>query len=164
MCLEVQAQVEQRLLEYTALAEQEREQKPPQPPVAVQKWMDGLELYMHQAELDQQRQAVVIQVFLKCIEAIHQSFGRGGDEKSISRSGSTDPVLAAPKFPRSLFAPPAPSQQYAMDLAQQAKRNRKPLFEPVKAVLNGCDIMRGFFQIVDKRDGTDSVLEQQQFR
>src|ERR1035438_5585394 len=49
MGLKVQAQVEQRLAEHSAFAEQEREQEPSQTPIAVEKWMDGFELHMHQS-------------------------------------------------------------------------------------------------------------------
>jgi hypothetical protein len=161
MRLEVPAQVEQRLLEHAALAEQKREQEPPHPSVAVEKRVNGLELHMHQSEFDQQRQPVVIEVLLEAVQALQHGIGGRRDEKCIPRTGSSNPVLAAAKFAGSSFATPASSQEYAMDLAQQTKRNRKPFFEPVQTVLNCGDIVRGFLQIVHKRGGTDSMLEEQ---
>src|ERR1022692_3908169 len=53
--LEVEAQIENRLPQRAARAQQKRDEQTPQPAVAVEEWVDRLELYVGQAGLDQQR-------------------------------------------------------------------------------------------------------------
>jgi hypothetical protein len=161
--LKIEAQVEQRLPKHAALAEQEREQEPSQTPIAIQKRMDGLELHMHQAELDQQRQPVVMEVLLEGIEALHQRLGRRRYKKGIAWPASTNPVLTATKFAWSPLRASAFAQEHAMNLAEQAQGDGKPLLEPLQSVFHGRDIIGCLAQIVHQRRGTDPMFEEQQF-
>ncbi len=77
MTLEVVGQVEDRLLQRAALAQQKRDEEPTDAAVAVEKRMDGLELRMRQTDLHEQRQVVLlVKKRLECAERRRHLRGR----------------------------------------------------------------------------------------
>ena len=55
MRLQIETEIEQRLAHDAGHAKEERDQQPSQPAITVQEGMDGLELHVDQASLDQWR-------------------------------------------------------------------------------------------------------------
>src|SRR5690606_36962059 len=57
MGLQIEAEIEERAPQYAMDAEKERDQQSPAPTVAVQEWVDGLELDMEQPGLQERGQS-----------------------------------------------------------------------------------------------------------
>jgi hypothetical protein len=51
--LEVEAEVQDWIAEYSSFAEHERDEQPSQPPIAIQEWVDRLELDLRKSGPDQ---------------------------------------------------------------------------------------------------------------
>ena len=166
MGLEKKAQIQQRLAQGFFLAEQQRNQKPPQPAVAVEKRMDRFKLNVDQSQLHQQRQrfAVVVQELLERIETLHQPVRWRRNERRITRPRAADPVLRAPEFTRSLVRSTAASKQNRMHLANQSQRKRKPVAQAPQPVLHGRHIVRNFLHIIDGHARSGAVFKKQQLR
>ena len=145
--LEVMGEVEHRLLQDALLGEQEGDQQPPHPPVAIQKGMDGFELGMGQADANQGRQIVLgMEKLLQSAQRLWQLL-RGWRHKrgrGQAAAAGTDPVLAAAQLTRSQpSATSAASLRWTKPLRGRlgrtscsGKRNRiEPASEVVQAVL-----------------------------
>src|SRR5450830_931406 len=61
MLLQIQAEIEERLLENPLLPEKERDEQPPHPPIAVEEGMDRLELKVSKGGLDEGRHGFVVE-------------------------------------------------------------------------------------------------------
>ena len=75
--------------------ENEGDEKSPNAPVAVKEWVNGLELRMGQARLDERRRtaSLVEEELLEVGEQIAKQVRGRRNEVGISRSGPADPVL-----------------------------------------------------------------------
>src|ERR1035441_2863965 len=140
MAPEVGAQVQDWGLQHTALAEQQGDEQPPDPAVAVEERMDGLELRVDQPADDQEGEARVqtvssMDVLLEGTDGLFHHLGRWWDEGSLRQGapGRPDPVLGGSELPRVPLRTTPLAQQVGMDLAQQtaAYRQRGEALEPV---------------------------------
>src|SRR5436190_204192 len=105
MSLEEQAQIQNGLAQRACDAQQERSQEAAKATIAVQEWVNGFELDMHESGFDQKRKVWMIRVqeFLERVEALHQTIRGRRHERSVPRPCATDPILSGAEFPR-LFA------------------------------------------------------------
>ena len=121
MGLQIEAEIEERLPQDVVDAQIQRHQEAADAAVAVQERMQGLELNMEQARLDQGRQArgVLVHEALEGVEASLQLRHGRRYEESVSRPGPTDPVLRAAEFARVLGCAAPALQKALMHLAHQ---------------------------------------------
>src|SRR5947207_3028551 len=118
--LEIKAEIEERAAQHALLAEEQRDKQPPEPAVAVEERVDGLELYMSEPRLheDGNLRRSRVQEPLEIAHASPDLARRRRHEGSIARPRAADPVLAAAKLAGlAPFASPA-GEQDAVDLAQ----------------------------------------------
>src|SRR5690606_32015413 len=101
--LEVMREIQHRLAEHPALAQQKRDEQPPCATVALEEGMDRLELRMGQADLHQQRKLVLL---------MQESLERPERGGYLIRHQARTPDVA---------------QQLGMDLADQPHGNRQLL-------------------------------------
>lgn len=98
---EVVGKVEDGLMQDFLFAEKKGDEKPPHPPVAVEKGVDGLKLHMGKADLDQgwQIDRMVEKVF-ESTQGLGYFVGRGRNEGGFAQGAAagSDPVLAAAQF------------------------------------------------------------------
>ena len=122
MGLEVEAQVQQRLVKDALGPQKERDQKSPHSSVAVEEGVDGLELHVCQGRLDENRNAVgrLVEEALEVAHAIGDVLGGRRDVGGDTRARSTDPVLGGPELPRLPVGTAAAGEQLSMDLPNQA--------------------------------------------
>ena len=135
--LEVEAQVEQRLAEHAGVAEEQRDQQPPDAAVAVEEGVDGLELHVRERRLDEHRQvvAVVVQEALQGGHAVGDGRVRRRHEDGVAGARAADPVLAAAELARVLVAAAAAREQLGVDLAHEARAQREAAAQAREAVL-----------------------------
>jgi hypothetical protein len=90
--------------------------------------MNGLELNVDEAGLDQQREigSVLVQEQLKAAHTLEHKFRRWRHESRVSRSASADPVLAASKFAGLFLRAPSLREKHVVYFADQAQRKREP--------------------------------------
>jgi hypothetical protein len=104
--LEVEAQIKNRFTDDVVCTQEEGNEQPPEPPVAIEKWMNGLELHVNQASLDEQRE-IRTSSCKKSSRLLMQSrtrSGGGGTKEAFPGPRTADPVLASSEFARLLFA------------------------------------------------------------
>ena len=101
--LEVRAQTEQRQGQDAAFGQQQRDQQPADPPIAIDKRMARLELRVRERRMHQHRRAVVVKKPLQSVEARRQLvlWRRHGVRIVERAAGRADPVLAAAELSRS---------------------------------------------------------------
>jgi hypothetical protein len=93
------AQVEKRLAQDRLVAQHERDEKTPDAAVAVEKWVDRLELDRRESGLEQ-RWYIHRLAVKESFEGRHQlldAIGRRRHEERISRPAAADPVLGSPE-------------------------------------------------------------------
>ena len=94
--------------------------------VAVQVWMDGLELDMQQAGAHQRRQGVfAVHVVLEVTELIGKDMVRRGHEDRVAGPGAADPVLAPTHLTRLVLRSANAPHQEPMGLVQKAYGKRQ---------------------------------------
>jgi hypothetical protein len=104
--LEIETQVKERFTQDTGMAEQESNKQSAHPAVAVEERVYGLELNMGKAYLYEHRKVCVfiVQEELEIPHAFRDKIRRWRDKRSVTRPGSTDPILRAAKFAGALLA------------------------------------------------------------
>ena len=101
VALQVVAYVEERPVQDARVDELEGDEEPAHAPVAVQERVDGLELGVHEAAVDEHGQvALFVQELLKVVERLGHLGHRRRDEGGLGegRSARADPVLAPAKL------------------------------------------------------------------
>ena len=100
--LEIRAEVKKRRGNDVSIDQEQSDQETAHPAVAVQEWMDRLELRVRQRRVDQRQQVHVMQKLLPIAETLHQLRGRRRHVGGVIRYASrrTGPVLAAPELAR----------------------------------------------------------------
>ena len=98
MDLEKKAQVQQRLLQHFFAQQHQRNQQAADASIAVQKWVDRLELHMRERGLDQRRVACghVVQKIFQLGDALRNVLGRRRYQGRRIGARAADPVLDAP--------------------------------------------------------------------
>src|ERR1700722_8376775 len=117
--------------------------------VAVEKWVNGLELDVDQARSDEQRQIgpFVVQEKFEVIHAFGNRVRRWGHEGGVAGASTADPVLAPAEFTGLLIAPPALREEDSVDLPNQPERQRKAAAHAVESVVQRGDVVRDFFDV-----------------
>ena len=149
--LEEMRDVEDRLLEDLPFAEEERDQQPPHPAVAVEEGMDRPELGMGQADPDQMREAVVamekdLQVAQR---ARHLLEGRRNEGRAARRgAGRADPVLRPAQLARLRTAAAHALHQPLVHFADQA-HGRRQAGQPFEPVVHRRHVVDDFPRVAD---------------
>ena len=121
--------------------EQEGDQQPADTAVAVEEWVDGLELRMCQAGVDECGQLLLVQEALEVVERLLHLVDRGRHERRLcqARVLRPDPVLRAAKLAGETVSTATAGQELTVDLADQAERERQ-LAKPIQAVVHRVDV------------------------
>src|SRR6202022_3846459 len=100
------AEIEQGLGQDPFRTEDESDQQAADAAVAVEEWVDGLELDMGQGRLDQRggSAGLVVQEFLEIADARLHLLRGGRHEEGIAGARPPGPVLGAPVLPWGLLA------------------------------------------------------------
>ena len=164
MRLEVEAEIEDRFFQNTLRAEQKGDQEPAEPAVAVEEGMDGLELDMDEARLDQGRnlRRVGMDEFLQVGHEVGNLAGRRRHEHRVAGAAAADPVLRAPEFAGLPFAAASLRQQFLVNPPDQAQRDRKALPYSREAVIHGRDVVRNVLNVVERHPRQLRPFEQQE--
>ena len=143
--LEVQAEVQKRLPEEPGVAQHEGDQEAPQATVAVEERMNGLELDVGQAGLDENGKPVVrvVDEPLQVGHALLDVVGWRGNEDRVAGTRATDPVLGSPEFAGHPGGAAFAREQEGVHLAQEAVGEGEAGSEAVDAVIQGGDEVRG---------------------
>jgi hypothetical protein len=89
---EIKAEIQERLAQHARIAEQERDQEPPHASVAVEKGVDGLELYVGEPGAHEDRQPVSFGVE-EALERRHAVLDRGvGWRHEVRVPGRVPPI------------------------------------------------------------------------
>ena len=125
--LEIRAEVKKGRGNDVSIDQEQSDQETAYPAVAVQEWMDRLELRVRQRRVDQRRQVLVMQKLLPIAETLHQLRGRrrhvGGVTQYASRR--TGSVLAAPELGRRGRVAANAAHQALVYFSDQAERQGK---------------------------------------
>jgi hypothetical protein len=126
--------------------------------VAVQVWMNRLELHVKQPRSHDPRRCVfAVDVPLERREQIGESMRRRGHVHGVARAAATDPVLTTAHFPRPLLTPTGTSQKSRVRRVEQPHREwwtpricdlRARIGERVDIVADLFDVGRRASQLV----------------
>lgn len=108
--LEIIRQIQHRLEQHVLFTQQKRDEQPADASIAVQKRVDGLELGVDQADLDQQGQRrPVMEEPFQVAEGIEDFMGRGRNESGFGQGATArpDPVLAGSQLAGGQMLPPS---------------------------------------------------------
>src|SRR5262249_34235368 len=111
--LEVQAQVQDRFRQRALSIQQQGDEQPAEPAIAVEKRVDGCELNVRKCRLEQgwRLHGIAVQEPFEVAHALDDLVCRRRHESSISRTRASDPDLATAELARSLVASaPAPEE------------------------------------------------------
>ena len=91
------------------MTQHQGDQQAPHPAIAVQEWVDGLELRVREARPQEHRQPgiLLVEESFQIGHAVGNRVGRRRDESRRSGPPAPDPVLRAPELARRLVAAPA---------------------------------------------------------
>ncbi len=164
--LQVEAEVEERLVQYRRATEHQRDEQPADATVAVEERVDGLELHVRESRTHKDRQAIAVRVeeALQVGHAVLDRRVRRRDETGVPGPRAADPVLRAPELARGAAAPAAPRQQHAVDLAYQPVGEREPRSQSGKPVVESGDVVGDLRDVADGRAGQFLQLEEQEVR
>ena len=162
MLLQIQAEIQERLAQHPGVAQQQGYEQPAHAPVAVEEGVDGLELHVRESRLQQRGLLLRMEETLERRHAPGHLGVRGRHEDGVSRAGPSDPVLREPELAGGSFAAPPARHQHAVDLADQAVRQRKPLPQPAQTVFEGGHVVRDFAHVVERNPRRLLHLEEQE--
>jgi hypothetical protein len=150
VALQVVAYVEERSVQDARVDELEGDEEPAHAPVAVQKRVDGLELGMHEAAVDEHGQvALFVQEILKVVERLGHLGDRRRDEggPGEGRPARADPVLAPSELAGELVGATGAAQELGVYLADQAQRQRQGR-QPLQTVVHGPDVVHDLLHVL----------------
>jgi hypothetical protein len=140
--LEIQAQVEQRLLQHSGVMQQKRDQQPPDTTVSVQERVDRFEL--HVSQRSRYEHGILRARLVKgALERRHQLIDqrrRRRYEVRVPRPGPADPVLRSSELAGLLLASAPAGEQLFVHLANEAVREREAVAESSHPMLQRGDI------------------------
>jgi hypothetical protein len=125
--LEVDAEVEKRAVRDSTMDEQEGDQELPDTTVTVEEGVDGLELRMREAHVNERRKLMVMEEALVVVERLlHLVDGRGYERRFCeSRVLWADPVLRLTELAGPAMRSADAGQELSVDLGDEAMRERK---------------------------------------
>jgi len=114
--------------------------------------VNRLELDVEQRRLDDMRQPVLpMHEGFQGGQGLHHGFRGRRHELGVTGARSPDPVLRAPELPRLGGRAASFRQEHAVDLAQEAQRQRKTVHsDPADTVLEGRNVAGDFRHIVER--------------
>src|SRR3954464_3089393 len=125
VCLQVDTEIEQRTVENLALAEQKCQEQTSNSAVAIQKRMNGFELRMRKATVNQRRKRLaVVEKFLESAQRLVHRWHRRRDECRVLQRAvrRPDPVLRAPKLSRISIRSAHALHERGVDLPNETER------------------------------------------
>ena len=146
--LEVGGEIEQWLRQRSSKHQHHRDEKTTNPPVAVEKGVNRLELVMSDSQLDQQRHVGLMEESLQVGECVAHCVGRGRDEDSILERSSADPDGGLSEVAGTSMLASNPRQQQPMHLAHQPHRHREPFGGASETVLHRHHIVPNLLCVV----------------
>ena len=146
--------------------QQQSDQQSAYAPVAVQEWMNRLELRVGKPGPDQGGHSVV-----PCVQEPFQISHASGQLRvgrrnvaGVPRSTTPNPVLRPTELARHLGASAPPGQKFAVNLAEQPVAQGKPLVHEFQAVVQGGNIVRDLYDIVERNPRSCVQLKHQEVR
>jgi hypothetical protein len=155
MALEVVGEVEDGLVKNFPLAEQEGDEKAADAAISVEERVDGLELDVGEADLDQLRKVGRgMEELFKIAEELRNILGRRGDEGGVVQRAASraNPVLGATQFAGSESSAANALEELFVDLPDQADRQREFL-EALQAVVHGRDVVDHLIDVAGRVRG-----------
>lgn len=119
--LEMEAHVKPRIRKSAVRDQNQCDEHTADPAIPVEKWVNRLELSVHESCLQQSGDAVVMQEHLEIAERGYYLMSRRWNERGVARTTPSDPVLRGPELSWYLFGPPAPGHKYSVHLANQTE-------------------------------------------
>src|SRR5216683_2769466 len=125
--LEIQAQIEYRLCQSPFSAHEQSDEQAPDPAVAVEKGMDGLELHVGKRRFDKKRRlhGVVVKKFFERAHELHDFVRWRRHKRRVAGARSANPVLGSPEFPRCFGASPPFRQENPVYFLEEPQRQGK---------------------------------------
>ena len=123
--------------------EEEGNQETPDAPIAVEEGVNGFELGVRQADLDQKRQIVFgMQEFFEIAERTRHDIGRRRNEGRLVQRATTgaDPVLRAAQFARRELRTAHPGEKLFVDFADETHRDGQ-IGQPREPVIHGGNVV-----------------------
>src|SRR5690625_3953526 len=96
------------------------------------------------------------------MEAPGQAIRRWGNEVSIARTRTADPVLRRPELAWLLVRATSSLQKNTVDLADEAEGEWEARLQSVESIVHGPDVVRDLTHVVDGHAGRFGVLEQEE--
>jgi hypothetical protein len=148
------------------VVEQQRDQQPAHPAVPVEKRVNRLELHVREAGPHDDRQitAFVVQKPFEARHALQHPRVRRRDEARIPGLSAADPVLRAAELTWILARAAPAGEQHAVQLADQAIRERKALAQPRQPMVESRNVVGDFDHVVERHARRLLQLEQQEVR
>ncbi len=164
--LEVETEIQQRLSHRSFVDQYQRNQEPAGAPIAIQERMDRLELNVREGCLHEGRcpLGLIVQELLQGGDAGEHFLRRRRDEHGVSRSGSSDPVLASAELPGLLSAAAPRRHEHGVDLPHKPPGKwcvRADAFQPI---LERSHIVGYFLHVVEWNARRLPRLKQEQVR
>jgi hypothetical protein len=106
------------------LAKHESDEQSSKAAVAVQEWMDRLELYVHESCSDQYRKvrSLFVEKEFEFTDAVKNKFRGRRYKRGVSRPTAADPVLVMPELSWLLSAAAPIGQKYLVNLTDETER------------------------------------------
>jgi len=126
--------------------------------------MDGLELAVHEAALDERRRrSPIVEEALKVAHRLIHVIDGGRHVRRLgqARAHRTDPVPRTPELPRLLLLAAHPREQAPVDLPDQAQRKRQLLDEP-QTVIHRCHVVDRLGDVAGRLGRAGPRLEREQ--
>ena len=145
MRFQKQAEIEKRTAESPVRTKIEGDQQASNSTVSIEERVYGFELDMQQAGFDEcgKAAALLMHEQLQLVEAFLHFERRRGDEWSVARTRSANPILRSTKLARAFGAAAAALQQPGVHFTDQAQGERERI-QPLKAVHDCVYVIRHF--------------------
>lgn len=145
-------------------AEQEGDEEPPDAAVAIKKRVNGLELGVGQADLDELREITLgMKICFQVSECGGHFMGRRGDEGGFveGAAAGADPVLRGAQFSGGEAHSTHALEETFVDFLDQAHGERQ-FAQAIKAIVHGGDIVDDFIHVFGSVRGEDVRLCREQ--
>lgn len=151
----VEAQIQQRFAQDFLVAQDQGNQQPAQPSVAVQKGMNGLKLDVRHCRLQQSGHwgGPVMEEQFQITHARHNMFRRRRNKHRVTWTGTADPILAAPEFTGcGIFSPPA-GHEFGVHFLNQPQLKWKSTSHPLQPMLHSRHVITDFARVIHRHAG-----------
>ena len=155
MLLEVQADIQQRLPQQSIVGELKRDQQATDASVAIEKWVDRLELDVRECRLHERRRRFrfIVQEALEMLQALGNFIRWRRDERSVTGPCPSDPDLAASEFAGRCVRSASAAEQDLVYFAEQAQRQWESSAKPLQPVFEGRHVAADLAGVLDRYAG-----------